>query len=109
MELIDLICTWNSEIFSSVPSPMVKKPCFAIHLKFLVLIVTSSGTEITAQAVATGEVEQNENFTGIQRNGSKFTPGRSSSRFNVEQLLRSRMWFISVFGRLLMGHILKEF
>ena len=39
-----------------------------------------SETEITAQAVGGKEVELNENFTGIQRNGSKFTAtGRSRS------------------------------
>ena len=85
-ELIGLICIWESEAFSSLPSPMVKKPSYLNHLKFLVGTGTSSETEITAQALEGKEVELNENFTGIQRNGSKFTAtGRSRSIIYVER------------------------
>ena len=57
------------------------------YFKFLIRIGTSSETEITAQAGGAREVELIENFTGIQRSGSKATAaGRStSSTIYVEQ------------------------
>ena len=65
---------------------MVKKPHYLNHLTFLALIGTSSETEIIAQAVGGKEVELNENLTGIQRNGSKFTAtGRSRSMIYLER------------------------
>ena len=77
-ELLGLICALNSQTFSSVCSPMVKKPCYLNHLKFLAWIGTSCKTEITAQAVGSRELKLNEGSTGVQGNGSKFTASRSS-------------------------------
>ena len=44
----------------------------------------------------------NEEFTGVEGNGSKLTAGESSCRINVEQQLCSHMWFIAVLVRLWM-------
>ena len=41
------------------------------HFKFFVCIGTSSEPEVTAQAVGARKRKLNEDFTGIQRNGSK--------------------------------------
>ena len=74
-ELIGLICIWEFEAFSSVPSPMVKKPSYLNHLKFLAFIGTSSEPEVTAQVVGARKQKLNEDFTGIQGYGLKFTAG----------------------------------
>ena len=58
---------------------MFKKPCYVNHLKFLACIGRSSKPEITSQAVGARELKLNEDFTGIQRNGSKSADRRSSS------------------------------
>ena len=71
----ELICTWSSEAFSCVPSPMVKKPRYLNHLQFLAGIGPSSEPEITAQVAGTKRRKLNEDFTGILGNGSKFTAG----------------------------------
>ena len=73
MGLIGLICEWNSETFSALPSPMFKKPWYLKHLKFLARIGPSSELEITAEAVEARKQK------GIERNGSKFAAHRTSS------------------------------
>ena len=78
IELLGLTCTWNSETFLYVPSPMVKKPCYLNHLKFLAWIGTSSETDIRAQAVGARELKLIEDFPGIQRDGLRFTAARCS-------------------------------
>ena len=58
---------------------MVKKLCYLNHLKFLARTGTSSESEVTAQEVGARELKLDEDFTGIQGNGSKFTARKSSS------------------------------
>ena len=65
-----MIGTWNSEAFSSVLSPIVKKPSYLDQLKFLASIGTSSETEVTEHVVGTRKQKLNEDFTAIQGNGS---------------------------------------
>ena len=78
-ELIGLICDWNSDTFWAVPSPMFKKPRYLNDLQFLAWIGSFSKLEITAQAVEARKQKLNEDFTGIQGNGSKFAARTSSS------------------------------
>ena len=78
-EFIGLICTWKSETFSYVPSPLVKKPCYLNHSIFLAWIETSSEPEITAQAVGARKRKQKEDFTGIKGDDSKFAACKCSS------------------------------
>ena len=72
---IELICTWNSETLSSIPSPWSRNHVIFNYLKFLALIGTSSEPEVTAQVVGARKQKLNEDFTGKQGNGSKFTAG----------------------------------
>ena len=65
MSGIELIFTWNSEAFSCVPSPRVKKP-YLDQLKFLSLIGTSCEPEVTAQELGARKRKLREDFTGIQ-------------------------------------------
>ena len=50
---------------------MMKKSGYLNQFKFFALIGTSSEPEVTAQAVGARKRKLNEDFTGIQRNGSK--------------------------------------
>ena len=49
-----------------------------------------------------------EDFTGIQGNGSKVAPVRSSCRINVFQSLFSHMWFVAVFKTMDGTHFVRD-
>ena len=66
-----MICEWNSETFSALPSPMFKKPGYLNHLKILARIGPSSYLEITAQAVEARKQKLNEDLAGIIRDHQK--------------------------------------
>ena len=92
-ELIGLICDWNSDTFWALPSPMFKKAWYLNLVKFRAWIGTSSEFEITAQAVEARKRKLNEDFTGIQWNGSKFAARTSSSiiLFFIIQIQRGKL------------------